>query len=341
MTKLRPQQVEGFLARPDPHIRVVLVYGPDAGMVRERSQALVRAIAGDPPDPFRLAELTGSGVEKDPARLADEAAAMAFGGGQRAVRVAESDDGLAEVVEGFLAHPMGDALIVIEADNLGPTSDLRRLCENAENAVALPCYADDAESLGPLVRRMLSEAGLKPSGDAVAFLVDHLGSDRMVTRSEIDKLVLYMGGPGPVSLDDARACVGDNAAISLDDVVFAVGGGDFPTLEHALTRALDEGTAPVSLLRAVMRHLQRLQLANAAARGGQNLDQAVQSLRPPVFFKQKPAFMGQVRSWSPDRLAQAMELLLEAEIDCKTTGLPPEAICSRALLRVAQGARAR
>lgn len=341
MTKLRPQQVEGFLARPDPDFRAVLIYGPDAGMVRERSNALVRAVAGDPPDPFRVAELTGAAIERDPARLADEAAAIAFGGGRRAVRVAEADDGIAEILSGFLTHPMGDALIVVEAGGLSPTSALRRLGENAENAAILPCYADDAESLAPLIRRVLGEAGLQPSGDAVAFLIDHLGSDRMVTRSELDKLALYMGGPGPVNLDDVRACVGDNAATSLDDLVFAVGGGRPPEIESALTRAFDEGAAPVSILRAVMRHVQRLQLASGLASGGQGAEPALQALRPPVFFKQKAAFLTQMRNWSPEKLAAAMELLLEAEIDCKTTGLPPETICSRALLRIAQGARGR
>ena len=31
----------------------------------------------------------------------------------------------------------------------------------------------------------------------------------------------------------------------------------------------------------------------------------------------------------------AMEIILEAERACKTTGLPAEAVCSRALMRVA------
>ncbi len=38
------------------------------------------------------------------------------------------------------------------------------------------------------------------------------------------------------------------------------------------------------------------------------------------------------------RLARAMELLLEAEIDCKSTGFPSETVCSRALLRITQAA---
>jgi len=39
--KLAAGRVEGFLRRPDPEIRAVLLYGPDAGLVRERAEALL------------------------------------------------------------------------------------------------------------------------------------------------------------------------------------------------------------------------------------------------------------------------------------------------------------
>ena len=39
------------------------------------------------------------------------------------------------------------------------------------------------------------------------------------------------------------------------------------------------------------------------------------------------------------RLADLVDLLLEAEMQCKTTGLPDEAILRRTALRIAQGAR--
>mgnify|MGYP002279672751 CR=1 FL=1 len=71
---------------------------------------------------------------------------------------------------------------------------------------------------------------------------------------------------------------------------------------------------------------------------GRSADQAIKSLRPPVIFKQAERFRGQLRRWPPDRLAAALDLLTAAEMDCKTTGLPAEAICGRALMRIAQAA---
>src|SRR3546814_14077914 len=83
------------------------------------------------------------------------------------------------------------------------------------------------------------------------------------------------------------ACVGDSALLSLDDVALATAGGNLPGLERALGRSFSEGNAPVTVLRAVARHLQRV---HAVAGAGGAVDEAMRRLRPPVFWKRAAAF---------------------------------------------------
>ena len=67
----------------------------------------------------------------------------------------------------------------------------------------------------------------------------------------------------------------------------------------------------------------------------------MKALRPPVFYKHASAFRGQLQHWTPGRLGQAIAIITQAELDCKTTGMPTRVICSRALMRIAQAARSR
>ena len=85
--KIAAGQIDGFLHRPDPQIRAVLLYGPDAGLVRERADTLAKTICPELHDPFRVAELTGAVLAADPARLVDEAAQISLMGGRRVVRL--------------------------------------------------------------------------------------------------------------------------------------------------------------------------------------------------------------------------------------------------------------
>lgn len=336
--KLSTREVDRFLRAPDPAVRAALVYGPDGGLVRERALALVAVVAEDPADPFRVAELNSADIRSDPARLGDEAAALSFGGGRRAVRVRDADDGVAPVFKDFLAGAIGDSLVVVEAGDLPARSALRKAFEAAPHAAAVPCYRDDERSLPTLISQVLRDAGQQGSPEAIAYLAANLGGDRQLTRRELEKLTLYVGDRGRVELEDAQACVGDTAALSLEDLAFAVGAGDVAGADRALARSLQEGANPVAALRAVARHIQRLHLAAGHVARGTPAAQAVKQLRPPVFWKLASGFETQVRSWSTPELGRALGRLLEAERACKRTGAPAELLCEQALLSIARAA---
>jgi DNA polymerase-3 subunit delta len=341
--KIAAGRAEIFAAKPDPRAAAVLLYGPDTGLVRERALRLMGTVVADASDPFRVVDLDAALLKRDPARLADEAAAIAFGGGRRVVRIRDATDALADVLESFLeAASAGEdlALVIVEAGELSPRSSLRRLFEEAENAAAVACYQDEGAQLVATIRRALAEDGVAASDDALSYLAENLGADRAVTRSELAKLALYVGPGRTAQLEDAMACVGDSSALSLEDLAFAAADQSPRAVDRALGRALQEGVEPVSVVRAVARHFERLHLAAGRMAEGESPESAMAALRPPVFFKHKSRFLAQMRRWDVERTAFALERLLSLESQCKTTGLPAESVCRQGLLLLSAGDRA-
>lgn len=340
--KISAGKAEGFIKSPPCDIQCILLYGPDQGLVFERAKMLGRTVVQDLNDPFNSVTLQASDIKEDPARIADEAGAISLGGGRRFIRIQDGADSLSAAFKSYLENPIGDALIVVEGGDLGPRSSLRKLFEaDKSKACALPCYGDEGRNLTDVIQETLQKHGLKADRDAMGYLITHLGADRQVSRTELEKLALYMGEPGGVRLEDAMACVGDSTAFSLDNVIYATASGNHKALEIALMRCFDEGVQPIMLLRALGRHFHRLHLIKGLVEQGQGIEQAMKKLRPPVIFKQAPAFKGQVSLWSLDRLAHALKIITETEKDCKITGNPVETMTSRALMRIAQAARAR
>lgn len=138
--KISAGQIERFLRAPDPRMATVLVHGPDDGVVRERVDRLVRAVVDDPGDPFRTTELTVEVLRGEPARLADEARSLCLMGGRRVVRLRQATDQATPACRTLLALDALEALVIIDAGELGPSSSLRRLIEGASNAAAIACY---------------------------------------------------------------------------------------------------------------------------------------------------------------------------------------------------------
>jgi DNA polymerase-3 subunit delta len=268
MVALRAGEIEAFVANPDPARPVVLVFGPDAGLVSERATALIRAAVDDLNDPFALVRLDGEALSADPARLVDEANTIPLFAGRRAVWVKAGSRDFSAAVEALLAAPIRDCRIVIEAGDLRRGAPLRALCEGARQAVAIPCYPDTERDLGRLIDDEMRAAGISIAADARAALLPLLGGDRRASRNEVRKLALYARGRARVEVDDVAAVVADASALVLDNVVDATFAGRVADVEAGFFRARDAGIAPGRVVTAAISQVGQLHRALLSLEGG-------------------------------------------------------------------------
>jgi DNA polymerase-3 subunit delta len=348
--KVRPGDIERQVARGDGRLRAVLLYGPDEGAVHELGVRLATLVAGDTSDPFRCVELASDALARDPARLADEASAQSLTGGRRAVRISGADEKLADLFQGFFdAPPPGDGLVVVEAGELEARGRLRRIFEAAPLGAAVACYAEEGRQLADTLRALLAESGASATEEAIGWLAAHAARDRALLRREMEKLALFAGatgaageGPGPsarITLADAQAVVGDSLGQDVDDVVMACASGAVEQFDRSLTRALGAGVDGDMLLRAALRHFQRLHLSHGHMASGLDPRGAMAKLQPRVFFKQEGAFEGQLRLWPLRRVEEALVRLLDAQATARRKGTPVDLLAARVLSGLAAAAR--
>src|SRR5471032_2725201 len=110
---VKSHEADRYVASPPKGLTLALVYGPDAGLVQERAEKLLKSVTPDLTDPFNVSDLTEATLLADPARLADETAAISMMGGRRVVRVRGAGNNLTELFESFLEDIPGDALVVV------------------------------------------------------------------------------------------------------------------------------------------------------------------------------------------------------------------------------------
>lgn len=337
--KLVYKQIDPFVKKPDPAARVVLVYGPDAGLVKERSKIIALSVVSDINDPFNAVTLTGDALLEDPARLADEAAAMSMLGGGRLIRIEDADDKITPILKDYLQNPSTHNLVLLEAGELGARSVLRALCEKSANAAAVPCYVEDERNLSSLIRDMLRERNIAVESDALLWLAAALTGDRARARAEIEKLITYKGADRtPLSLADAQNCCGDAGAQNFDHLVYAIAGGQGEAALRAYDALTAEGVPFTAMLRSVANHYRRLHITRARMDAGENAESAMKSLAPPVFFKQETAFRGQASRYSLTTLSAILQRLYTLEAQCKKTGIPAEILCAQAFLSLSKSA---
>lgn len=341
MVALRGKEIDAFLARPDPSRPIILLYGPDAGLVRERADALMASAVDDPNDPFSLVKMDGDELAAEPSRLVDEAMTVPLFGGRRAIRIRAGSRSFASGIDTLAEMQPRDCRIVIEAGELRPDAPLRKACEKAKSAVAIACYADTERDLAKLIDDELRLSNLKIAPDARAALTSLLGGDRQASRNEIRKVALYAHGQREVTLDDVVAIVTDASGLALDPIVDNAFAGRAADVESTFAKAMAAGTYPGLIIMSAQRHAAQLHKARLSIEEGRSELEALDSGFPRLHFSRKTLVETALRNTSSERMARVMAQLADAAFDMRKQSSLAEVIAQRALLAIAVNARRR
>src|SRR6266700_3089357 len=297
LVALRGKDIDSFLARPDPSRPIILLYGPDSGLVRERADALLASAVDDPNDPFSLVRLDGDELSAEPSRLVDEAMTVPLFGGRRAIRVRAGSRSFASGVDTLADMPLKDCRIVIEAG------------ERAKSAVAIACYPDGERDLARLIDDELRLSNLRIAADARAVLTALLGGDRQASRNELKKLALYGHGKTEVTLDDVMAVVADASELRVDPIVDGAFAGKPEVVETEFAKAMIAGTYPGMIISAAQRQAAWLHKSALAVAEGTPVSTLLDSGFPRLHFSRKPAVETALRHFNATRLAAIIDQL--------------------------------
>lgn len=349
--KLAFKQIEPFVKSPDPQARVILVYGPDQGLMKERSKIMAKTIVSDLNDPFNVATMPSGKVLDDQAAFYDEASAQSLMGGNRLIVIKDGTDSLNIIIKDYLESPSQHTLVIIEAGDLGPRSALRKLCETAKNAAAVPCYVDDERNLTQIIREMCMHAGYAIDQDALLAFSSAIVGDRTIARGEIEKLLLYKGLAkeyagfdgepvrerlGTITMADIIASCGDVRDWSMDRLVYAVGDGNVKESQAIIESLLKDQVAPIVILRSIQNHIWRLLGVAMKINEGLSQADALKTLTPPLFWKVEDQFKRQLNRWSIPALESALDTLNKAEAMSKQSGYDDQAIIKHTIMQISR-----
>ncbi len=327
--KIQAYKIPTFIKNDLSTVQAALIYGEDVGLTREYRGDILKALRVSDFDCIRLHVQQ---VESDSDSIVNAAASQSLWGdatGCQVVRIDEVSNTCAKAIKTFL-NTVNDGFLLVVSGNLPASNPIRKLFEQAKNAAALPCYLDDDRSIRTLVSETLHSHNIRIAPDALQWVQSHMGADRMMTRMELEKLVLYAGEQKSLSLQAVRDCLVDSAEHRVDDVVYAVANGNGKALENGLKILLDEGISAVQILRMCQSHFINLHRAKTDIANGTPIDTATKS----VFWKNKKAFTAQLNTWTPKNLTRALYVLGEAEKKCKQTGSVDFIVLSRAFYQV-------
>ena len=339
MVAIKAGQAQQFAKSPPEDCCAVLVYGSDVGLVSELCGQVAKAFAGRVEPAGEIIRMDDADLEQESDRLTIELQTLPMFGGPKVVRATMGRRINAAALKAILDDGPPAAHLVVEAGNLRPTDAARKAFESHGWSAALACYSDDERDLSGLISDMVAAAGRTIERDASAALLERLGADRALSRGEIEKLILYVGEAGSITIQDVDAIVGDASELATDQIVAAAAQGDARVATRELDRSVAGGDSPQMIIAAMQRHFRRLHRLRSAMDQGKSFDDAARQLRPPIFFKQRQQVAAECRIWPTRRLQTALQRISEMAKMARRNSQLEATLAERLLLEIATMAK--
>lgn len=329
--KLNAAQTNQFITKPDPHIQFVLIYGADEGLVKERCNKLRDHIADIETDPFSVTEFSFDVLKDDIALLADEMASISMYGGRKCIIIRDIPQAIPIALKELIQKPFGDAFVIFLARELTPRSSFRKLFETDKNTAAIACYPLEQYNLNKTIRDILNNEGFNYDTQAISMLEQlFTGNNLLLIRNELTKIMLYKGDATHITTDDIIACCNNDLEASLDKLSDAIASKSPRVATNIFDSLVNENKYPApAIIRYVNTYFNRIYIVRSKVDQGISIDQAMQQLRPPVFFKSKPSFIKNVKSWNTKKTVNLIKKLQKAEAECKRSNAPVRVICNQ------------
>jgi DNA polymerase III subunit delta len=185
------------------------------------------------------------------------------------------------------------------------------------------------------IAQRITAKGCCITADAVAALVEVMGNDLRLLATEIDKLVAFVGPAQAIEVGTLMALRSDVRETSAFELARLLSAGDLAEALRSWGKFASRGEYPGLALGAITHHVRQLWRIKLAQHAGASPERLARELNIPAFTVRR--LSAQAAGFEPERLRQWLEALLEADQTLKRSGLPPQSVFERLILRFCMG----
>ena len=230
----------------------------------------------------------------------------------------EISDKIKDLLIEFIEKPNLDVKIFLFAQNLEKKSLIRKLFEKEKKLGIIACYQDNERTLADYIRKKL-EGYNGLTQQIVNFIINNSGLDRKTISNEIDKIKsLFLDKK--IKIEKLPELLNNNNNLDFNDVRDSCLEGNREKLNNNLSNVIFQNENSYFYLSVLITRIEKLIKLNDELKIEKSLERAIDKIKPPIFWKDKPIFLKQIRIWNKKKLIDAKEMLFDTEINIKKNG---------------------
>jgi DNA polymerase-3 subunit delta len=285
-------------------IKSILLYGPDKGEISDIIIIIARQLK------LRINSVDYKDINNS--SLYSIANSSSLFSQRELIKIQNVTNSIAEEAKQILIGNLQNFLVFI-ADELTTSSGIRKLFELEKNLAVLPCYVHDLRESLVVAKNEFDKYKKNINSNCLKLFCQIVGGLKNNIKNEVQKLCNYTNSKIIVE-DDIMAISFSEEDINADLMCFGYVTQNQKIYLQEIDKLLNNSIEPIWIIRALGRYLLNiLKVKNSPI----DIELAIKTLNPPIFFKQIPNFKQAVNSIDLISIRDKLEILLSAEIAIK------------------------
>ena len=328
--KIKSNQISNFFQKPFDGVNAVLLYGQSYGVINERLNLLKTLISQN--DDMRIIEHKYDDITNDASILQDSITSInMFSSGDKVIVVRDNKNTISVDVKNIITNNDSDNFIVFIAGELSPSSSLRMFFEKGKNMIAIPCYYDSDFNINQEIINYFKGYNILIDKEAVYYIASHINNEKSLLFNELEKIRLYFLS-NHIKLKDIEGVVTLFSNTSyINKLTFYFIDLDSNNFEKLLLEYMKLDVPLMQIIYMIVNYLKRMLCTHDLLIEENNIDSAINKLKPPVFFKEVNIFKQHIRQWSKKNIIAMLGLMHNVELQYKKYQLDymlSQALCS-------------
>ncbi|MDA9063293.1 DNA polymerase III subunit delta [Candidatus Pelagibacter ubique] len=221
---------------------------------------------------------------------------------EKLIIINRATDKIKTIIEELLEKNPEDIQIILNSKNLEKKSSLRKLFEKEKSIVCIPFYEDNNQTLNSIVSLFFRSKKIPISQQLINILIERSRGDRKNLNNELEKIENYLLNKKNLNIQEIIKLtnLADNySASELVDHSLAKNTRKTVTILSENNYS-DEDS--IIIIRTLLAKIKRLVKINELVDEKNNIEQAISACKPPIFWRDKPLVIQQIRSWKKEHL---------------------------------------
>ena len=217
----------------------------------------------------------------------------------------------------FLEKNIKDISLILISNLLEKKSKLRQIAEKNSQVACVPCYYDSSKSLNIIINNILKENKIKTSNQSINLLIENSRGDRHNLKNEIEKIIAYCKNNKTISFEEIKNLTNSQENLEINELTTNCLCGDLIKFRKGLKFIFYKNINHILLIKILSRKIEKLIQYKINEKNYSNIEDLIDNIKPPIFWKEKPNIKKQLQIWKSKDLNELISQINIIEVNYK------------------------